>query len=192
MMRAGAVCGLREGHLGQHSSQEAVDRERRGALKHYYENRSEIRERARSRLQANREFVDKIKLDAGCADCGYALHPAALDFDHLPGTEKLGNITALVNCARDRLMDEMAKCEVVCANCHRIRSSDRLARGAMDNEYVPFEGLEVLSNAESLRGRIREALADDALSDREIARNLRCSRDIISEVRKESANGLLP
>ena len=53
-----------------------------------------------------RETIQRIKLERGCADCDYRAHPAALDFDHRPGE----------------------KCDVVCANCHRIRTVDRRQR----------------------------------------------------------------
>ena len=41
-----------------------------------------------------RALIDAYKVKAGCADCGYNLHPEALDFDHLPGTVKRFGIGA--------------------------------------------------------------------------------------------------
>jgi hypothetical protein len=43
-----------------------------------------------------RAFVDKIKLARGCTDYGYNKHPAALEFDHLPGFEKTATIAAMI------------------------------------------------------------------------------------------------
>jgi hypothetical protein len=52
-----------------------------------------------------------------------------MDFDHVRGS-KLMEVSRLVGASAQRLRDELAKCEVVCANCHRIRSARRLiARG---------------------------------------------------------------
>ncbi len=73
-----------------------------------------------------REQINEIKLERGCADCGYRVHPAALDFDHLPGSEKQHPVAWLIS--RNRLEDALAeieKCEVVCANCHRVRTATR-------------------------------------------------------------------
>ena len=81
-----------------------------------------------SRIILKKEYVDRIKLDRGCADCGYRLHPAALQFDHLPGTGKLLNLSTLRASFSGNLKDidaEIAKCEVVCANCHAIRTANR-------------------------------------------------------------------
>ncbi len=72
-----------------------------------------------------REVVRQYKLDKGCADCGYNAHSSALDFDHRPGVKKLFDVSGAV--ARDpvALQLEMQKCDVVCANCHRIRTFNR-------------------------------------------------------------------
>ena len=79
-----------------------------------------------TRMKVYQEIVD-YKLEKGCADCGYKEHPAALDFDHLPGTTKEFNIGNAAGYYSDRkkIWDEVAKCEVVCANCHRIRTTTR-------------------------------------------------------------------
>ena len=69
--------------------------------------------------------IDAIKLARGCADCGYNAHPAALDFDHLPGAEKRGGLSRMFGMAWEGVEAEIAKCEVVCSNCHRIRTAER-------------------------------------------------------------------
>jgi hypothetical protein len=85
--------------------------------------------KSRGYLEA-RAFVDKIKLDRGCADCGYNKHPAALEFDHLPGFEKTATIAAMVVFGNlEKIQAEIDKCEIVCANCHRIRSASRREQG---------------------------------------------------------------
>ena len=49
-----------------------------------------------------------------------------MDFDHL--SRKEGEISSLMyTSGTDVLLKELAKCEVVCANCHRIRTAIRLA-----------------------------------------------------------------
>jgi hypothetical protein len=78
------------------------------------------------RAKRDRAYFQQIKLERGCADCGYAAHPAALDFDHLPGAGKLYRVCTMAGMSRVLVDAEIAKCEVVCANCHRIRTADRL------------------------------------------------------------------
>lgn len=62
-----------------------------------------------------------------CVDCGEA-DPVVLDFDHLPGFEKRFEIARAVNASTrswSSILTEIAKCEVVCANCHRRRTAMR-------------------------------------------------------------------
>lgn len=73
-------------------------------------------------------LIDGIKLERGCVDCGYKVHPAALQFDHLPGNEKMYRLAELRGQGRtpiSRILTEIAKCEVVCANCHAVRTAIR-------------------------------------------------------------------
>jgi hypothetical protein len=73
-----------------------------------------------------RTFLDQTKLESGCVVCGYNSHPAALDFDHLPGANKVATIAKLFSGLKDDLLlEEIKKCEVVCANCHRVRTATR-------------------------------------------------------------------
>lgn len=74
--------------------------------------------------KADRSWINSLKIAKGCADCGYDERAVALDFDHVRG-EKLCNVGEMVGRSRERIQEEMDKCEVVCANCHRIRTEDR-------------------------------------------------------------------
>ena len=54
--------------------------------------------------------------------CGQS-HPAALDFHHLDPSKKDGNIVEMIytnGWGKERVLKEVAKCEVLCASCHRI------------------------------------------------------------------------
>jgi len=75
--------------------------------------------------QAHRALLSEIKLERGCADCSYRGAPEALDFDHLPGSDKRRNVGAMLGYSWEAILSEVDKCEVVCANCHRIRTHDR-------------------------------------------------------------------
>lgn len=79
-----------------------------------------------------KQWVREYKVERGCTDCGYNTHWAALDFDHLPGTVKVRDIKAGQQLGWKALLAEIAKCEVVCANCHRIRTVSR-GREVMPN-----------------------------------------------------------
>ena len=85
--------------------------------------RDKLNEQARVRRERVMRFIRDFKLRSGCIDCGYKAHHAALEFDHVRG-EKALNVCFAKSIAQAKA--EMKKCEVVCANCHRIRTYERL------------------------------------------------------------------
>jgi hypothetical protein len=85
--------------------------------------------RVEQKRERHAEFVEwYLALKAGkpCADCGLTYHPAAMQWDHLPGAAKLASVADLCRKNnRRRVLDEIAKCELVCANCHAVRTFQR-------------------------------------------------------------------
>lgn len=77
--------------------------------------------RSKLRGHERRRFMAGFKLMLGCVDCGYAVHPEALDFDHVRGV-KVANPTKMRTYAWATLIAELEKCDVRCANCHRVRT----------------------------------------------------------------------
>src|SRR5690606_17653975 len=74
------------------------------------------------RGERHRQRLAEIKLATGCVDCGYRVHAVALHFDHRPGTVKLFGIGNGANRVWSTVLAEIAKCDVVCANCHADRT----------------------------------------------------------------------
>ena len=81
--------------------------------------------RARKR-RTNWRLAGMIKVASGCIDCGYAAHAEALQFDHT-GDDKKGNVSDLIRSdySWTTIVNEINKCEVRCANCHAVRTSQR-------------------------------------------------------------------
>ena len=75
--------------------------------------------------QEYKRKLAEIKEASGCVDCGIGNH-IILDFDHL--RDKKYNISRMIHDGFPwaAIKKEIAKCEVVCANCHRIRTHKRL------------------------------------------------------------------
>ncbi len=75
-------------------------------------------------------WLREMKTDKTCTDCGRTFPPEAMEWDHLPGTVKLGEISSVIGKWSTKLIfEEIAKCELVCANCHAIRTYKRLREG---------------------------------------------------------------
>jgi transposase len=82
--------------------------------------------RTRDLRSANTKRLRELKENIGCVDCKEMYPHYVLEFDHLPQYEKLGIVT---NIARryswEKALEEVKKCDIVCANCHNIRTWNR-------------------------------------------------------------------
>ena len=80
-----------------------------------------------ARAEERRTKLGIVKVRAQCKDCPPEITwPAeALDFDHLPGHEKLFDLSHAQTRSWSSIQAEMEKCEVVCAGHHRIRTNQR-------------------------------------------------------------------
>lgn len=67
-----------------------------------------------------REWLRIVKASRCCVECGEN-HPACLDFHHRNAKSKLFNIGSAVTIgySTERIQSEIAKCDVLCSNCHR-------------------------------------------------------------------------
>lgn len=78
--------------------------------------------------KANRkQFFDLLKIERGCYDCGgMTFPPEVLEWDHLPGKEKCFTISKyFTSKPQEEVLAEISKCQLVCANCHRLRTINR-------------------------------------------------------------------
>jgi hypothetical protein len=78
------------------------------------------KERCQKISKANREWMNDLKVNAGCACCGYNEYPEGLDFDHLK--DKKFNVGRGGTLSRKRLEQEIVKCQVLCGTCHHIKT----------------------------------------------------------------------
>lgn len=101
------------------------------------EKRLEHAERVKRDKAKRADFIRKSK-DRPCFDCKQNYPHYVMDFDHVPERgEKLFVIAAKgAQVSQKRLQEELAKCDVVCANCHRIRTHNRDTRSRTENPSV--------------------------------------------------------
>ena len=88
--------------------------------KDYLGNYAKRRESLNARRRELKKEWDSFKATLKCAKCGFT-HQAALDFHHEDPTEKEYNVNRLISDGRfKKAYEEIEKCIVLCANCHRI------------------------------------------------------------------------
>lgn len=99
--------------------------------KWYKENRKAHLERVKARNKAYkaemREFIKTLKATTPCTDCGVFYPSYVMQFDHCRG-EKIMEVSVMVSkmWSRENIQAEIDKCDIVCANCHAIRTHTRL------------------------------------------------------------------
>jgi hypothetical protein len=91
----------------------------------------------RERRERGKAYVDELK-SRPCVDCGVRYPPYVMDFDHVRGEKSLNRSRPRNSrLAWSRLLAELEKCEVVCANCHRMRTRARSEGRSLDSTPIP-------------------------------------------------------
>lgn len=72
----------------------------------------------------NKLYVCRLLEKSSCVDCGEDRVPC-LQFDHIDPEKKTGNVSRMVSGSREKLKKEIEKCEIRCANCHAVRTSEQ-------------------------------------------------------------------
>lgn len=81
-------------------------------------------------IQEREKWLSVIK-DKPCIDCGTKYPPYVMDFDHKDGETKVASISWLARRNTSsffKIKQEIEKCDLVCANCHRQRTHDRILK----------------------------------------------------------------
>lgn len=84
-------------------------------------------EAASRKQKENAAIIRAEKLKRGCECCGYNEFHFALDFDHIDPKEKVRDIARMHTTNIETLLNEIAKCQVLCAVCHRVKTHDTKA-----------------------------------------------------------------
>ena len=73
------------------------------------------------------KYIQEMKSSSPCLDCKVSYPYYVMDFDHVRG-RKQKNVMELINTlSKKKIDEEIAKCEIVCSNCHRTRTYKRKA-----------------------------------------------------------------
>lgn len=110
------VCALEYTHDYRQSNQDRVQSWSKGT--------NEDKQRRKvAHVAEVRAWLDDIKASTPCSDCGNQYPAVCMDFDHV-GDDKKKDVARMVGdgYSKSAILEEIEKCELVCANCHRIRT----------------------------------------------------------------------
>ena len=106
--------------------------------KHYQANKEKYKKKSKRLRDDRREKLKELKATAICCICGEN-DPRCLDFHHRNPEEKDFGITRAI---RDRvawstILEEIEKCDLICANCHRKGHASLVAKGKKKGHRSP-------------------------------------------------------
>ena len=100
--------------------QKRIEYKRKWNKKYYLEHKQQELMRVKKRKNALNKWFKNYKEKLKCSKCGEK-HPACLEFHHRNSEEKFLILSQLINrgYSKERIIREVNKCTVLCANCHR-------------------------------------------------------------------------
>lgn len=115
--------------------------------KHRARNRRDSRDRWRRDPDAVRRRLKVIRArktvlihshkDVPCKRCGVRYPPYVMDLHHRNRADKVASVSKVVTWSDERLLAEIAKCDVLCANCHRYVEYEVRTGGDSTVDLVP-------------------------------------------------------
>jgi hypothetical protein len=68
------------------------------------------------------KYIRELKEKSPCGDCGKFYPYYVMDFDHVRGQKQKNVMELIPTLSKKKIDEEIAKCEIVCSNCHRVRT----------------------------------------------------------------------
>ena len=73
------------------------------------------------------KYIQELKSSTPCLDCKISYPYYVMDFDHVRGRKHKNVMELISTLSKKKIDEEIAKCEIVCSNCHRVRTHKRRA-----------------------------------------------------------------
>jgi hypothetical protein len=85
-----------------------------------------VSKKMRGEYMSDQEALQAYKEKMGCIDCAKDFPHYVLEFDHRPEFKKFGVVSRILKkYGAEKAWEEVAKCDVVCSNCHKLRTHSR-------------------------------------------------------------------
>jgi hypothetical protein len=91
----------------------------------YLNNKAKHLANAKKRKDQKREYI-RLAKDKPCMDCEQSFPYYVMDFDHRDGETKFRGLALMITESLVRIKAEIEKCDLICSNCHRIRTFKRM------------------------------------------------------------------
>lgn len=99
---------------------------RKRSKEHYYSDISYYTKKRAKRRKQIRLWIQSFKKGKPCLDCGEIFPVVCMDFDHIDDNKDFNISSDGLSKSKKAILEEIKKCEIVCSNCHRLRTYNRL------------------------------------------------------------------
>jgi hypothetical protein len=128
----------------------------------------------------------------GCIDCGYNKCQASLIFHHIKGKNdknfwigNLGNTIGTIGDLTEKIMLELDKCELLCANCHTLKHTD--IEYFNTNKELLYEKAKNHKEVQPKLDREKIMMMyNSGMKQVDIIKEFKCSKSTISEIIKKN------
>ena len=97
---------------------------------HYLKNKDKILSQVKKNKKNFFEWYKSLK-NSPCKDCGVSYPHYVMEFDHLYNKKFQLSYASKENYSKKKVLSEIEKCELVCANCHRARTFKRFNKASL-------------------------------------------------------------
>ena len=134
--------------------------QRRYHKEYYKKHKTDIKASVKARKLEIKEWFRELKQTFNCARCGISGEeaPWIIEFHHVNADEKADIVSYLVSNAygRDRILEEINKCEALCSNCHRIHHFREKEKSGMRKSYPTRKSKKMRERDRKKKKRYRE------------------------------------
>lgn len=90
--------------------------------RHYQKNKALYQGKAQEQRRVREQYVFDLKSVTPCVDCNVVYHPCQMQYDHI-SDDKVASVSDLIRYSTlGAVKLEISKCELVCSNCHSMRT----------------------------------------------------------------------
>lgn len=104
------------------------EKQKEAQRKSYFKNIDKNRIKNKTYREKVREYVRTQKESGSCKDCGVAYPYYVMEYDHIEDNKIRSVAKITSNGSMDQVIKEIAKCDLICSNCHKIRTWERIQK----------------------------------------------------------------
>lgn len=104
------------------------EKQKEAQRKSYFKNIDKNRIKNKTYREKVREYVRTQKESGPCMDCGVSYPYYVMEYDHIEDNKIRSVAKITSNGSMDQVIKEITKCDLICSNCHKVRTWERIQK----------------------------------------------------------------